>query len=770
MAVSNSPRLGLEQYSSGADPHPGRVKSNDRVALLEALVAVAQQGTTAQRPAAGKARAFYWDTTVDRLYFDNGTTWKEVTTNGGGGAGSAIVPGAAAVEGTSGRSARADHTHSLPLATAAVDGAMSKTDKAKLDAANSLPTPSTLVMLDANGRTQVAAPSAAGDTANKSYVDTQVGTKANTSHTHAAADITSGTFATARIPVGTTAAPGSMSAADKTKLDAASAAATPSTIVMLDANGRAQVATPALAAEITNKSYVDTQVATKANTSHTHAWADITSGVPTTFTPAAHTHAAADVTSGTFAAARLPAATGAAAGSMSAADKTKLDNATALATPSTLVMLDASGRAAVAAPSGGGDIANKTYVDAQVATRAASSHTHPWTQITSLPASFTPSAHTHVWADLTDAPATFTPSAHTHSATDINTGTLSAARLPAASGATAGSMSAADKTKLDNASAAATANTLVLLDAAGRAQVAAPSVAADIANKSYVDSVASGKAATTHTHTWAQITNPPATYAPSAHTHPWADITGVPTASATQTGLMSSAAYNVLYGATAVYDTGNIVMRDNNGNIQINRPTADIHGANKLYVDDQMNAARAGKLDVATFTAAISTSATARAIRSPNVGSWMTFYDNGVVEAPTIYSTNAASGSNFRAVWVNSTGGLGYNLSSEKFKTNIRAYEVPLEVLDQVEPKRFQYKENVEEMGDAAPWRVNFLAEDIHDAGLTEYVSYDGEGTERENCQTINEQLMVNALWSFARQQRDQITKLQDQLNELAAS
>ncbi|MGY2747198.1 hypothetical protein [Arthrobacter sp. UYCu723] len=47
--------------------------------------------------------------------------------------------------------------------------------------------------------------------------------KADTVHTHAAADTTSGTFAAARLPAATTSAAGSMSAADKAKLDAATA-------------------------------------------------------------------------------------------------------------------------------------------------------------------------------------------------------------------------------------------------------------------------------------------------------------------------------------------------------------------------------------------------------------------------------------------------------------------------------------------------------------------------------------------------------------------
>ncbi len=36
-------------------------------------------------------------------------------------------------------------------------------------------------------------------------------------------------------------------------------------------------------------------------------------------------------------------------------------------------------------------------------------------------------------------------------------------------------------------------------------------------------------AASAHTHVWADITDPPATYAPSAHTHPWSEITSTPT-------------------------------------------------------------------------------------------------------------------------------------------------------------------------------------------------------------------------------------------------
>lgn len=55
-----------------------------------------------------------------------------------------------------------------------------------------------------------------------------------------------------------------------------------------------------------------------------------------------------------------------------------------------------------------------------------------------------------------------------------------------------GFMPGTDKTKLDNAVSTATASRLMIRDASGRAQVVDPSAAADIATKSYVDSVAQG--------------------------------------------------------------------------------------------------------------------------------------------------------------------------------------------------------------------------------------------------------------------------------------
>jgi hypothetical protein len=171
MAITPTLRFLLKQYGSGGDPHPNRAEFNLMIDALENSAAMFSQGITGARPAAGKRGRFYWDETVDRLFYDTGATWKDANPNGGGGAGLALAIGGAGSEGVSTRAARADHTHPLPLATAAVDGAMVKTDKAKLDAATDAATALTLARRDASGRISVATPTAGGHAVTKTYVD-----------------------------------------------------------------------------------------------------------------------------------------------------------------------------------------------------------------------------------------------------------------------------------------------------------------------------------------------------------------------------------------------------------------------------------------------------------------------------------------------------------------------------------------------------------------------------------------------------------------------
>ncbi|UKH48311.1 tailspike protein [Arthrobacter phage Lilmac1015] len=554
MAITTTPRFGMKKYGAGTDPHPTRTEHNALIDLVETQAARYSSGTTAARPLAGKDGTFYRDRDAGRVYLDDGTNWVDIATNGGGGPGAAVVVAGAAIEGTSTRSARADHTHSLALATTAAHGGMSSGDKSKLDASTAAATPSTLAYRDASGRIAVGTPAAAGDAATKAYVDTAVGGRALSSHTHAAADITSGTLAAARLPLATTAT----------------------------------------------------------------------------------------------------------AGALSPADKTRLDGATSTATAGALAVRDGAGRLAVSDPDAVGDASTKGYVDQQVNTRAPATHTHLWADITDKPAVFAPDVHTHGWADITGKPTTFAPSAHNHSGAEITSGTIAVARLPFATPTASGIMPYQDKALLDGREVGAWANTLVVRDSGGRFDTQRPLSANQVANKDYVDDV--GLARVTWTEFDKRITRG------AGHTH----------------------------------------------------------------------------------------------IKSPDGGTVFALNDSGTIGSTNIYNTNAATGSSWRALWVNNSGVLGYNLSSRKFKTAERDYEVPLDVLDSVTPKWFKYIKDVDELGlDAAPERFNFMAEDLHDAGLTEYVSYEGDTGAREDAQTINEQLLVNALWSICRQLRDRIDHLE---------
>jgi hypothetical protein len=145
-------------------------------------------------------------------------------------------------------------------ATSSASGLMSSADKAKLDAAASGATGSTLAMRYSDGRLGVTAPTGTTDAANKAYVDGKVWD---------GADITTGTISDARIAKVTAALDGLMLKADKTKLDAATVNSTPSTLAMRNSAGRIDVADPGTdSAAATPRSYVDKVVDFRANDGH----------------------------------------------------------------------------------------------------------------------------------------------------------------------------------------------------------------------------------------------------------------------------------------------------------------------------------------------------------------------------------------------------------------------------------------------------------------------------------------------------------------------
>ena len=181
MAITNSPRLGIERWSHGTDRHPPRAVWDAQQAILDDLVAIDRQyATLADRPAAGVRGTYCWVEETGILYRDDGAQWRPIVQFGGG-AGAAVVVGGSGSEGTSSRTARADHSHPLPLATASAHGAMRKEDKALLDAATHVSNASAIVRRSSDNSVAVrtiyglADPTGADHATRKGYVDGLVG-------------------------------------------------------------------------------------------------------------------------------------------------------------------------------------------------------------------------------------------------------------------------------------------------------------------------------------------------------------------------------------------------------------------------------------------------------------------------------------------------------------------------------------------------------------------------------------------------------------------
>lgn len=184
---------------------------------------------------------------------------------------------------------------------------------------------------------------------------------------------------------------------------------------------------------------------------------------------------------------------------------------------------------------------------------APTSHTHPWSQITSTPATFPPSAHSHSWTETTGKPSTFPPSAHTHSAADITSGTLPITRggtgaatadaaLAALGGSPAGHSHAWGEVTGKPSTFSPSAHTHSASDiTSGTLPVSLGGTGSSTASGARANL---GAAAESHSHAWGDITGKPSTYTPSTHGHSLADanITGTLPLNQGGTGATTAAA------------------------------------------------------------------------------------------------------------------------------------------------------------------------------------------------------------------------------------
>ena len=172
-------RVSLPQWSEGSDPRPDRAKTNAiHQAIENQMVIDVPAGLLKNRPVQGTRGRLFCATdqgSDGRVYYDNGTTWVALNTTGGGGPGLPIVINGAGAEGSSVQSARADHTHAIPLATKDNAGAMPSQWAQLCGDATSAATPNTAAIRDSGGRLIASKPTSAQHVATYDWVNTDAG-------------------------------------------------------------------------------------------------------------------------------------------------------------------------------------------------------------------------------------------------------------------------------------------------------------------------------------------------------------------------------------------------------------------------------------------------------------------------------------------------------------------------------------------------------------------------------------------------------------------
>jgi hypothetical protein len=116
----------------------------------------------------------------------------------------------------------------------------------------------------------------------------------------------------------------------------------------------------------------------------------------------------------------------------------------------------------------------------------------------------------------------------------------------------------------------------------------------------------------------------------------------------------------------------------------------------------------------------------------------------------------------FRSVFVSSTATrnkLGYVPSSRALKKNIQPLRYTAEQILAVEPVEFNYTSQAD--GDAKS--AGFIAEELHDAGLTAFVSYDEEGKPA----SIHYEFFAVALQQVIRDQAARLSAIEARLDKL---
>ncbi|BAU32448.1 hypothetical protein [Microcella alkaliphila] len=212
-----------------------------------------------------------------------------------------------------------------------------------------------------------------------------------------------------------------------------------------------------------------------------------------------------------------------------------------------------------------------------------------------------------------------------------------------------------------------------------------------------------------HTHPWDSITSRPSTFPPAAHTHPWDSITSRP--STFPPAAHTHAAGNITSGTFAKARIPFLNLGD----------------------------------DVGGGTVSGSIGATG----------------NGIFNGAYNNDLGAVTR---RAVWMSTNGALGYSSSSKRYKKAIRRAETDPQAILSLEAKYYETRSTKwKDEQDHPPTYIGLIAEDLHDAGLWEFIWYDDKG----RPDGIHYELLGIAAIIAARALNDRLTALEQRLAAL---
>ncbi len=144
------------------------------------------------------------------------------------------------------------------------------------------------------------------------------------------------------------------------------------------------------------------------------------------------------------------------------------------------------------------------------------------------------------------------------------------------------------------------------------------------------------------------------------------------------------------------------------------------------------------------------------------ISMWVTESGQGRIACDTLRADNLPNIGDFRNMqYDEATGRIGWDTSSRRYKENIQTLLDDFHRVLDLQPQIYTRK-NTEHPG---RWEIGYIAEDVHDLGLTRLVEYDQQG----RPDGVNYEKTVLYLNEVLKDQRDELSELRQQNAELEA-